>query len=83
MLLLSHLNTHLKEGQMNMVYLKISQPVHPESIFCCRVGQNHVWIVEHVQAVQRQRIDFQLIQRELGICVKAHVTCQKVGQLFV
>lgn len=60
------------------------QSVHPERVLGGRVSQHHVWVIEHVQSVQGQRVDLQLIQRKLSVCVKADITdtCQRVGQLF-
>lgn len=60
------------------------QPVHPECVLCGGVCQHHVWVVEHVQPVQGQRVDLQLVQRKLRVCIKADVAHarQGVGQLF-
>lgn len=60
------------------------QPVHPERVLGGGVGQHHVWVVEHVQSVQGQRVDLQLVQGKLSVCVKADVADagQRVGQLF-
>lgn len=60
------------------------QPVHPERVLGGRVGQHHVWVVEHVQSVQGQRVDLQLVQGKLSVCVKADVAHagQRVGQLL-
>lgn len=60
------------------------QPVHPERVLGGGVSQHHVWVVEHVQSVQGQRVNLQLVQGKLSVCVKADVadTGQRVGQLF-
>lgn len=60
------------------------QPVHPERVLCGGVCQHHVWVVEHVQAVQGQRVDLQLVQRKLRVWIEADVADarQWVGQLF-
>lgn len=47
-----------------------SQPVHPERVLCGGVGEDHVGVVEHVQSIQGQRVNFEFIQRELGILSK-------------
>lgn len=62
----------------------MSQPVHPERVLGGGVGEHHVGVVEHVQAVQGERVDLQLVQRKLRVCVEADVadTGQRVGQLF-
>lgn len=61
-----------------------SQPVHPERVLCGGVGEDHVGVVEHVQSIQGQRVNFEFIQRELGIRVEADVPhpCQGAGQFF-
>jgi len=61
-----------------------SQPVHPERVLGGGVGEHHVGVVEHVQPVQGQRVDLQLVQRELRVRVEAHVphAGQRGGQLF-
>ncbi|KAG7230666.1 hypothetical protein INR49_025383 [Caranx melampygus] len=60
------------------------QPVHPESVLGGGVGEHHVGVVEHVQSIQSERVDLQLVQRKLRVCVEADVTDtgQGVGQLF-
>lgn len=60
------------------------QPVHPERVLGGGVGKHHVGVIEHVQSVQGERVDLQLVQRELRVCVKADITNprQRVGQLF-
>lgn len=60
------------------------QPVHPESVLCGGVSQHHVGVVEHVESIQSEGVNFELIQRKLGVCVKADVSHpgQRVGQLF-
>lgn len=37
------------------------QPIHPESVLCGRIGKDHVWIVQHVQPVQGQGVNFKFI----------------------
>lgn len=60
------------------------QPVHPECVLGGGVGEHHVGVVEHVQSVQGERVDLQLVQRKLRVRVEADVTDtgQRVGQLF-
>lgn len=60
------------------------QPVHPEGVLGGGVSENHVGVVEHVQPVQGERVDLQLVQGELRVCVEADITNtrQRVGQLF-
>ena len=61
-----------------------SQAVHPEGVLRGGVSQHHVGVVEHVQAVQGQRVDLQLVQRELGVGIEADVAHagKRVGQLL-
>lgn len=66
----------------NVSQLVVLQPVHPEGVLGGGVGQHHVGVVEHVQSIQSERVDFQLVQRKLRVRVKAHVADQRVGQLF-
>lgn len=60
------------------------QPVHPERVLGGRVGEHHVGVIEHVQSVQGEGVDLQLVKWELRVCVEADVADarQRVGQLF-
>lgn len=60
------------------------QPVHPERVLGGRVGEHHVRVIEHVQSVQGERVDLQLVQWELRVRVEADITDarQRVGELF-
>lgn len=37
------------------------QPVHPKGVFSGRVSEDHVRVIEHVQPVQGQRVNLQLV----------------------
>lgn len=67
-----------------VVVARGSQPVHAERVLCGGVGEDHVGVVEHVKSIQGQRVNFEFIQRELGIRVEADVphSCQGAGQFF-
>lgn len=60
------------------------QPVHPERVLCGRVGEHHVGVIEHMQSVQCEWVNLQLVQGKLGVRIEADVTDarQRVGQLF-
>lgn len=58
------------------------EPVEAERFLCGGVGEDHVRIVEHVQAVQRQRVDFQVVQRELGVDIEADVRREGAGEVL-
>lgn len=49
------------------------QPVHPERVLSGRVSQNHVGVIEHVQSIQGERVDLQLVQREGRVRVEADI----------
>lgn len=49
------------------------EPVEAKRVLCGGVSKDHVWVVEHVQAIKRQRVDFQIIQRELGVNIEADI----------
>ncbi len=67
-----------REAMQRSVWLRsacaASQSIHAERVLSGRVGENHVRVVEHVQSVQCQGVDLQLVQRELRVRVKADVT---------
>lgn len=58
------------------------EPVEAKRILCGGVSKDHVWVVEHVQAVKRQRVNFQIIQRELGVDIKADVCGQRACKIL-
>lgn len=58
------------------------EPVQAKGVLCGGVSQDHVRVVEHVEAVQRQRVDFQVIQGELGVHVEADVRGQGAGEVL-
>lgn len=49
------------------------EPVEAKGVLCGGVSEDHVRVVEHVEAVQRQRVEFQVVQGELGVDVEADV----------
>lgn len=55
-----------------------SQPVHPEGVLGGRVSKDHVRVVEHVQSIQGQRVNLELVQWEVAIGLKTHIAqpCQ-------
>lgn len=50
------------------------QPVHPERVLSGRVSQNHVGVIEHVQSVQGEGVNLQLVQWELRVRVEADIS---------
>lgn len=54
-----HSQVHLDPGRPML------QSVHPESVLCGGVGQHHVGVIEHVQSVQSEGVDLELVQRKL------------------
>lgn len=46
--------THLRIS----VFVWWLEPVEAKCVLCGGVGKDHVWVIEHVQAVKRQRVDF-------------------------
>lgn len=58
------------------------EPVEAERILCGGVSKDHVRIIEHVQAVERQRVDFQIIQWELGVNVEADICGERASEVF-
>lgn len=65
---------------------RLLEAVQAKGVLCGGVGEDHVRVVEHVEAVQRQRVDFQVVQGELGVDVEADVcgqgACQVLGQTW-
>lgn len=58
------------------------EPVEAKRVLCGGVGKDHVRVIEHVQAVERQRVDLQIVQRELGVDIKADIRGQRASQVF-
>lgn len=58
------------------------EPVKAKRFLGGGVGEDYVRIVEHVQAVQRERVDLQVVQRELGVDVEADVRREGAGELL-
>lgn len=58
------------------------EPVEAERVLRGGVGKDHVRVIEHVQAVERQRVDFKIVQRELGVDVEADVCGQCSSQVL-
>lgn len=61
-----------------------SQTVHPEGVLGGRVGQDHIWVIEHVQSIQGQGVNLEFVQGELVVRVEADITDpgQRAGQFF-
>lgn len=62
--------------------LRSLQPVEAKRVLCGGVGEDHVRVIEHVQAVERQRVDFQIVQRELRVHIKADICGQRASQVL-
>lgn len=58
------------------------EPVEAKRVLCGGVSKDHVRVIEHVQAVERQRVDFQVVQGELGVDVEADICGQRAGQVL-
>lgn len=58
------------------------EPVQTKRVLCGGVGEDHVRVIEHVQAIERQRVDFQIVQWELGVDIKADIGGQRASQVF-
>lgn len=58
------------------------EPVEAKGVLCGGVSEDHVRVVEHVEAVQRQRVEFQVVQGELGVDVEADVCGQGARQVL-
>lgn len=58
------------------------EPVKAKRFLCGCVGEHHVRIVEHVQAVQSERVDLEVVQRKLGVDVEADVCREGAGELL-
>lgn len=39
-----------------------SQTVHPEGVLGGRVGQDHIWVIEHVQSIQGQGVNLEFVR---------------------
>lgn len=58
------------------------QPVEAKCVLCGRVSKDHVRVIEHVQAIKRQWVDFQIIQWELGVDIKADICGQRASKVL-
>lgn len=58
------------------------EPVETKRILCGGVSKDHVRVVEHVQTIKRQWVDFEIVQRELGVNVKIHICGQRASQVL-
>lgn len=58
------------------------EPVKAKRFFCCCIGKHYVRIVEHVQAIQSERVDLEVVQRELGVDVETDVWREGAGELL-
>lgn len=61
---------------------QLLEAVQAKGVLCGRVSEDHVRVVEHVEAVQRQRVDFQVIEGELGVDVEANVCGQGAREVL-
>lgn len=64
------------------VHVLCLEPVEAKRVLCGGVSKDHVRVIEHVQAVECQWVDFQIVQRELGVDIKAHVCGKRAGQVL-
>ena len=71
-------------GWAAMCHATRSQTVHPEGVLGGRVGQDHIWVIEHVQSIQGQGVNLEFVQGELVVRVEADITNpgQCAGQFF-
>lgn len=58
------------------------EAVQAKGVLCGGVSEDHVRVVEHVEAIQRQRVDFQVVQGELGVDVEADVCGQGAREVL-
>lgn len=58
------------------------EPVKAKCILCGGVSKDHVWVVEHVQAIECQWVDFEIVQWELGVDIKADICGQRACQVL-
>lgn len=52
------------------------EPVETKRILCGGISEDHVRVVEHVQTIKRQWVDFEIVQGEMGVDVKIHICGQ-------
>lgn len=69
-------------GQQRPPPHRLLEAVQAEGVLCGGVSEDHVRVVEHVQAVQRQRVDLQVVQGELGVHVEADVRGQGAREVL-
>lgn len=58
------------------------EPIQAEGVLCGGVSEDYVRVVEHVEAVQRQRVEFEVVQWELGVDVEADVCGQGAREVL-
>lgn len=58
------------------------EPVKAKCVLSGGVSKDHVWVVEHVQAIECQWVDFEIVQRELGVDIKADICGQRARQVL-
>lgn len=58
------------------------EPIQAKGVLCGGVSEDYVRVVEHVEAVQRQRVEFQVVQWELGVDVEADVCGQGAREVL-
>lgn len=58
------------------------ETVEAKCVLCGGVSKDHVRVIEHVQAIQRQWVDFQIIQWEVGVYIKADICGQRASQVL-
>lgn len=58
------------------------EPIQAKGVLCGGVSEDYVRVVEQVEAVQRQRVEFQVVQGELGVDVEADVCGQGAREVL-
>lgn len=58
------------------------EPIQAKGVLCGSVSEDYVRVVEQVEAVQRQRVEFQVVQGEMGVDVEADVCGQGAREVL-
>lgn len=58
------------------------EPIQAKGVLCGGVSEDYVRVIEQVEAVQRQRVEFQVVQGELGVDVEADVCGQGAREVL-
>lgn len=64
------------------VHRRWLEPVEAKRVLCGGISKDHVWVIEHVQAIKRQRVDFQIVQREVGVNIEADICGQRASKVL-